>query len=103
MTYREAWETIYFKHCQETCDYAYMDNCQEEKCEYYMALQALNRQYYAECGSVWVKPKADRKTEPQKICKYCNGRCSWWVDGDCMNDNDCRFKPKDEPQTERSE
>lgn len=63
MTYREAWEAIYFRHCQETCDYAYMDNCQEEKCEYYMALQALNRQYYAECGSVWVKPKADRKTE----------------------------------------
>ena len=42
------------------------------------------------------------KDEPQKICKYCNGKCSWWVDGNCMND-DCRFKPKDEPQTERSE
>ena len=49
----------------------------------------------------YVKRRADRKTEPQKICKYCNGKCSWWVDGDCRND-DCRFKPKDEPQTERS-
>ena len=69
MTYREAWEAIYFRHCQETCDYAYMDNCQEEKCEYYMALQALNRQYYAECGSVWVKPRADRKDEPHLFGK----------------------------------
>lgn len=76
MTYREAWETICFRHCQETCDYAYMDNCQEEKCEYYMALQALNRQYYAEGGSVWVKPKADRKTEPLDKDKPQTD-CSW--------------------------
>lgn len=106
MTYREAWDVIYFRHCKEACDYAYMDNCQEEKCEYYMALQALNRQYYAECGSVWVKPTADRKTEQTEPQIYA-------VDPLCPTNKDKCFKCDDfftcngqcdevenEPQTE---
>lgn len=45
----------------------------------------------------------NHEDELQKICKYCNRKCSWWVNGDCMYDNDCLFKPNDEPQTEGSE
>jgi hypothetical protein len=94
MTYKEAWEAIYFRHCEETCDYAYMDNCQEGKCEYYMALQALNRQYYAECGSVWTKPKADHKDEPPMDCKGCKH----WKGGCDIEFPICKRDPvEDEP------
>lgn len=111
MTYKEAWKAIYFRHCEETCDYAYMDNCQEGKCEYYMALQALNRQYYAECGSVWTKPLADRKDEPTiskmeqvetmscQECKHFNGN-----DGcDVMTSPtaECKYEPQTETEIAR--
>lgn len=48
MNYREAWDVIRFRHCEDTCDYGHMEHCQGDKCEYYIALEALNKQYYAD-------------------------------------------------------
>ena len=62
MDYKDAWEIIQFKHCEDTCDFGQMEDCQGDKCEYYLALKALNAQYYAE-GNMWRKPRAEQ-TEP---------------------------------------
>lgn len=60
MTYREAWELIRFKHC-EGSDCGQFESCRGERCEYYMALQALNKQYYAENCYIDTKPKWEKE------------------------------------------
>ena len=47
------------------------------------------------------KRRADRKTEPQTECPFDDAIPCEWVN--CPNSTDCPYKPKDEPQTERSE
>lgn len=92
MTYKDAWEAIELKHCGGTCDFGRAEKCKGDKCEYYMALKALNLQYYSE------------QTEPNEWnCAVCE---HFWSDTEenaekCIYCNDgSNFQEQDEPKGE---